>query len=114
MNLLEFMIEGQNVVNDSSEEIIEKKPKYTVFDYINQINNKSKTLPYIKGCCSGYMLTLHYSHDINTLKYSEKFNKVLYLVDDELAYTYFIILFLKEEDLLNGLKNQKKKTNLKK
>ena len=62
----------------------------TLFTFLNQIQNKRRTIPYDRKIASAYMLTQWLSHDKTLIGRVNKINKYQYLLPDRVIYEYYM------------------------
>ncbi len=79
----------------------------TIFDYLNQIYNKTTTLPYCPKTASPHMLALWLSHDESLLPIVDKLNEMLYNLPDEQVYNYLFSKIPKGRRFLKWTKKVK-------
>ena len=78
-----------------------------VFDFIKQIDKKSKDLKFDSKLCSPHMLALHYSHDNSLLEIVNKINTHLYNINSEYVYKYFFNNIPKSNRFIKWTKKNK-------
>ena len=61
----------------------------TIFDYLNQISNKSTIYKYDKKIATAYMLSLWLSHDPELLQIVQKMNFLQFELPDQTIYDYY-------------------------
>ena len=64
--------------------------KVTLFTYLNQIQNKRRTVPYDKKIASAWMLSMWLSQDKDLIGKVNDINKYLSLLPDEVIYNYYM------------------------
>lgn len=108
-------ISNQEQDEDKKVKINEGKKNektYGLFDYVNQINLKTNELDFNEKLCSGYMLTLHYSHENKLLNIVNKINKYVYSLNNKLVYDYFYDLIPKGKRFTKWVKKNKNKEEI--
>lgn len=63
--------------------------KINLFDYLEQISNKSTKLKYDKKIAPAYMLSLWLSHDHRLLNLVQKINHLQFVLPDDIIYNYY-------------------------
>jgi len=65
------------------------KKKVNIFDYLNQIYNKTEKLKYDKKLAPAYMLSMWLSHDLSLLNTVQEMNFLQFDLPDKIIYDYY-------------------------
>lgn len=82
----------------------------TIWDFINSICDK-KRIEYDDKIFNSYITTLHFSQDNITCQYSDKINKLLFLLPNKVVYNYFYSTIPKGKRWIKWPKKVKEKDN---
>jgi hypothetical protein len=104
MSILEVLQE-RNKIKQEPEEEEEKGPN--LFDFLNQISNKTTKHAYNKKAASAYLLSIWLSHEADCIDYVSKINPLLFYIPDEMVYNYYYAAIPKSRRFIRYSKKQK-------
>jgi hypothetical protein len=79
----------------------------TLFTFLNQIQNKRRTVPYDKKIANAYMLTQFLSHNNELIGKVNKINKYQFILPDEVVYEYYMNAIPQGKRYLKWIKKRK-------
>lgn len=86
-----------------------KKKKESVFDYINQVDMKTNSLPFDKKICSTYIMMMHYSHQSSLIEIINKINNNYNTIESKYVYDYLFHKIPKGKKFIKWVKKDKEK-----
>lgn len=90
-----------------------KKTK-NIFTFLNQIQNKQRTVPYDKKIANAYMITQWLSHDITLIEKCNNINQYQFLLPDEIIYDYYMDVIPQGKRYIKWIKKRKIDDKMKK
>ena len=88
--------------------------KVNLFTFLNQIQNKRRTVPYDKKIAPAYMLSMWMSHDKGLIGRVNKINKHQFILPDEVIYNYYMDAVPAGKRYIKWVKKRKEDDKLKK
>jgi hypothetical protein len=88
--------------------------KDTLFTFLNQIQNKRRTVPYDKKIANAYMISMWLSHDKSLINRVNDINKYQFILPDEIIYEYYMSAVPQGKRYLKWVKKRKEDTQMKK
>jgi hypothetical protein len=85
-----------------------------LFTFLNQIQNKQRTVPYDKKTANAYMLSMWLSHDKDLIEKVNKINQYQFLLPDEIIYEYYMDSIPSGKRYIKWIKKRKADNKLKK
>ena len=80
-----------------------------IFDFLNQINNKTSKFVYDKKIAPAYQLSMWLSHNINLIDIVQEINHLQFNLNDDIIYKYYMDKVPKKRRFIKWTK--KSKTN---
>lgn len=90
------------------------KEKVNLFTFLNQIQNKRRTVPFDKKIASAYMLSMWMSHDKGLIGRVNEINKHQFILPDEVIYEYYMDSVPAGKRYIKWVKKRKEDDKLKK
>jgi hypothetical protein len=90
-----------------------KEKEVNLFTFLNQIQNKRRTVPYDKKIANAYMLSQWLSHDKALLGKVNKINQYQFLLPDEVIYEYYMDSIPAGKRYIKWVKKRKEDDKLK-
>lgn len=84
--------------------------KYTVWDYINQICDKSDKIEFDSRIFNSYITAIHFSQDKNLIEIVNKIMPYIFTLDSKVVYNYFYNKIPKGKRWIKWPKKIKEKT----
>ena len=88
--------------------------KDTLFTFLNQIQNKRRTVPYDKKIANAYMISMWLSHDKALINKVNDINKYQFILPDEVIYEYYMSAVPQGKRYLKWVKKRKEDVQMKK
>jgi len=104
MSILDVLQERKKIKQEPEEEE-EKGPN--LFDFLNQICNKTNKYAYVKKAAPAFLLSLWLSHEADCIEYVSKINPLLFYIPDEMVYNYYYASIPKGRRFIRYTKKQK-------
>lgn len=90
------------------------KDKVDLFTFLQQIQNKRRTVPYDKKVAPAFMLSQWLSHDKDLIARVNKINQFQFLLPDEVIYNYYMSVIPSGKRYIKWIKKRKEDDKLKK
>lgn len=91
-----------------------KKKQTNIFTFLNQIQNKKRTVPYDKKIANAWMLTQWLSHDRGLVSKCNDINKYQFLLPDDVIYEYYMSIIPAGKRYIKWVKKRKSDDTIKK
>jgi len=88
--------------------------KITLFTFLDQIQNKRRTVPYDKKIANAWIISQWLSHDKALIKRVNKINQYQFLFPDEVIYEYYMSEIPAGKRYLKWIKKRKSDDKMKK